>query len=89
MRTTAAGTGLAGLVTALANAGRYALAGLGLLITAAMAALCWVITNRARTRNAVALIAAVRGPDRRPTPSLLPTDDRERPVRSLSRQRER
>ncbi|WP_412753945.1 hypothetical protein [Krasilnikovia sp. M28-CT-15] len=55
------GTGLAGLVTAVAGASGYALAGFGLLLLAAMATTCWVIADRARTRHAVALIAATRG----------------------------
>jgi hypothetical protein len=57
----AAGAGLGGLVTAVADAGWYALAGLGLLLLSGLVVVCWVITNRARTLNAVALITAARG----------------------------
>jgi hypothetical protein len=56
----AAGTGLAGLVSAVAAGGWYGLAGIGVVLAGALGASCWVIGNRARTLNAVALIIAAR-----------------------------
>lgn len=55
-----AATGGAGLVSAVAAAGRPALAGLGVLILLLVGMLCWVIASRPRTQNVVALIRATR-----------------------------
>jgi hypothetical protein len=57
----AAGTGVAGLVSAIANAGPYSLVGLGLLLLSVMTMVCWVVKSQTRTFNAAYLIAAVRG----------------------------
>jgi hypothetical protein len=54
-------TGLGGIVTAAAAAGRPALAGLGVVLLVVAVVLCWVVTNRDRTVNTVAIIAAIRG----------------------------
>jgi hypothetical protein len=58
----AAGTGLAGLVGAVAAGGWYGLAGLCVVLAGALGVACWVIGNRAHTLNAVALITAARTP---------------------------
>lgn len=56
----AAGTALAGLVTAVAAGGWYGLIGICIVLTGTLGTACWVIGNRARTLNAVALITAAR-----------------------------
>ena len=68
----AAGTGLGGLVTAVAGAGWYAMAGVGLLLLSTMVVTCWVVTNQSRTRNAVELITAVRGQNAASSANPLP-----------------
>jgi hypothetical protein len=54
---TALVTGL-GIITAAAAAGPTALASLGVLVLAAIGAACWIISDRSRTTNMVAIIAA-------------------------------
>jgi len=53
-------TGIFGLAAAIASTGPYALAGVGAVALVAVVVASWVISDRARTRNAVALIVAVR-----------------------------
>lgn len=52
--------GLGSSITAVAVAGQPVLAFLTLLIFAAVAVLCWVVTNAERTLNTVAIITAFR-----------------------------
>jgi hypothetical protein len=60
MKTALTATGLGGIITAAAAAGRPALAILGVLLIMVIGAACWVIANRDRTANAVAIITAAR-----------------------------
>ena len=53
-------TGSASLIGAVAALGRPVLAGLGVLALIVVGAGCWVLANRSRTRNAVAIINAAR-----------------------------
>jgi hypothetical protein len=65
------GASIAGLLSAAAAAGLPALIGLAVLATAVIGVLCWIIANRARTENTVALITATRPLDpgpRNPVP---------------------
>lgn len=61
-----------GLVATVAQAGGWLAATLSAVALAAIIAVCWMITSRDRTLNAVAIIAAARGQgstaasDRRP-----------------------
>lgn len=76
---TVASTGLAGLVSAAAGVGPYALAGVGILLLTAVAVSCWIVCDSGRTSNAVALITAARGesvmpPDPKP-PGQVPQQE--------------
>ena len=53
--------GLATVVTAVAAVGQPALAGLGVLLVLGIGMVCWVVANRGRTSNFVAIIRATRG----------------------------
>jgi hypothetical protein len=60
-------TGIGTVITAAATAGQLTLAGLGVLLVAAIGVTCWVISDNARTQNAVAIIRAARsGTDPQP-----------------------
>lgn len=74
MRTTLFGAGTTGLIAAAAGSGWYAVAAVGLALAVLLAATCWIVASRGRTRNAVALISAARSRDsaslqRRSTPN--------------------
>lgn len=61
MKTTLVAAGLGGLITTAAAAGPAALTSLGVLLLAAIGTACWIVADRSRTANAVAIITASRG----------------------------
>jgi hypothetical protein len=54
------GVSIAGLLSAAVAAGLPALIGLAALALTVIGVLCWILANRDRTENAVALITATR-----------------------------
>ena len=61
MRKAEALTGIAGVVSAIAAAGRLALVGAGVMMLAVIMVLCWVLASTDRTARLVRLIRALRG----------------------------
>jgi hypothetical protein len=57
MKTALVATGL-GIITTAAAVGPTALASLGVLVLAAIVAACWIVSDRSRTANVVAIITA-------------------------------
>jgi hypothetical protein len=77
MKTALTATGLGAVITAVAAAGQPALALVGILVLTGIGAVCWMITNRDRTANAVAIINAARGRPAgpaEPTAKIEPTE---------------